>query len=276
MGSPYGYRHMRSSRPSFTARQVALIRAGLERPHLPTGDDEAETRLYQSLSRRHRWIVAGKASRQGVVYRTAFFDREVLLALAAGVRQVGIIGAGYDGRSLRFAFPGVRYFEIDHPATQQDKVARLARIGADSGAITFVPIDLITGDLVIALGEAGLERSPPALFLVEGLLSYLPRTAVETLFGSLREVAGAGARLAAGFLMAAARQPAHRRAWGKLYNLGLLTLGEPWMTVFDPGEPERLLADTGWQIAEESGSPVSYQGPRALMVRAAPTGPITP
>src|SRR3954451_5426825 len=36
--------------------------------------------------------------------------------------------AGYDCRALRFRTPGVRFFEVDHPATRHDKRARLARL----------------------------------------------------------------------------------------------------------------------------------------------------
>jgi len=56
--------------------------------------------------------------------RTAFFDRVVVSAIDRGVAQVVIGGAGYDGRAFRYAKPGVRWFEVDHPATQADKRAR--------------------------------------------------------------------------------------------------------------------------------------------------------
>ena len=62
--------------------------------------------------------------------RTRFFDEQVLAALDRGIRQVVIAGAGYDDRALRFRSPGVRYFELDHPATQADKRRLLA---ADEG-----------------------------------------------------------------------------------------------------------------------------------------------
>ena len=43
--------------------------------------------------------------------------------------KVIIVGAGYDGRAIRYARPGVRWFEVDHPATQRDKLERLERLG---------------------------------------------------------------------------------------------------------------------------------------------------
>ncbi|HZU79342.1 MAG TPA: class I SAM-dependent methyltransferase, partial [Acidimicrobiales bacterium] len=132
---------MRAGRPSVTARIVALTRATLERPTVPSGDAGAERRLYESLG-RVRFYRTGPNWQARMERRTAFFDRATLSALERGVRQVVIVGAGYDGRALRFATPGVRWFEVDHPATQPDKRARLATVGASTDHITFVSVDL--------------------------------------------------------------------------------------------------------------------------------------
>jgi Leucine carboxyl methyltransferase len=44
--------------------------------------------------------------------RAAFFDRVVVNALGRNVSQVVSVAAGYDGRALRYAKPGVRWFEL--------------------------------------------------------------------------------------------------------------------------------------------------------------------
>jgi O-methyltransferase involved in polyketide biosynthesis len=62
----------------------------------------------------------------------------VVDAIDRGVKQVVILGAGYDGRALRFRTPGVRFFEVDHPATQIDKLRRLAALGVSVAGISFV------------------------------------------------------------------------------------------------------------------------------------------
>ena len=61
--------------------------------------------------------------------------------------QVVTGGAGDDGRALRYARPGTRWFEVDHPATQADKRARLARLGLDASPVAFIPADF-TADAV--------------------------------------------------------------------------------------------------------------------------------
>jgi hypothetical protein len=66
------------------------------------------------------WSVA----RAGLAARVLWHDAQVAKALDAGIRQVAVIGAGYDSRAWRFRRDGVRFFELDHGTTQQDKVRR--------------------------------------------------------------------------------------------------------------------------------------------------------
>ncbi|MHB8328179.1 MAG: class I SAM-dependent methyltransferase [Acidimicrobiales bacterium] len=115
---------MRPGRPSLTARGVAVARAGVERPRSPMADLDGEHRLEQGLARWF-WLPSGPLRRYLGV-RTRFFDERVLDAISSGTDQVVIIGAGYDTRALRFRSPGVRFFEVDHPATQVDKRRRRA------------------------------------------------------------------------------------------------------------------------------------------------------
>ena len=73
--------------------------------------------------------------REGQPSRTALIDRVVVNGLERGVAQVAAIAAGYDGRALRYAKPGVRRFEVDHPATQADKRERLNRLHVETSPI---------------------------------------------------------------------------------------------------------------------------------------------
>src|SRR5262245_39655472 len=54
--------------------------------------------------------------------RVAYLDRVVQRAIDdLSIRQVVILGAGYDTRAARMPRSGVRFFEVDHPATQAAK-----------------------------------------------------------------------------------------------------------------------------------------------------------
>lgn len=133
---------MKEQTASHTARSVAARRLQYDRVAAPYGDPAADEALTHDVAeglspthnRMHEYIRA----------RTAFFDRIVVNSIDRGITQVVIGGAGYDGRALRYAKPGVRWFEVDHPATQTDKLARIARIarlGIATPRVRFIPAD---------------------------------------------------------------------------------------------------------------------------------------
>jgi methyltransferase (TIGR00027 family) len=112
--------------------------------------------------------------------RVAYLDRLVGTAVdRLGARQIVILGAGYDTRAARLPRAGVRYFEVDHPATQAAKRARLAELdGYPVDAAIYVTCDFETEDPVARLVAGGLDARAPALVLWEGVVSYLTEDAV--------------------------------------------------------------------------------------------------
>ena len=119
--------------------------------------------------------------------RVAFLDRLVgVMVDRPGVRQVVILGAGYDTRAARLPYSGVRYFEVDHPDTQAAKRERLARVsGYPVGAATYAPCDFEREDPVERLIAAGLSPHEPTLVLWEGVVPYLTEAAVRATATSL-------------------------------------------------------------------------------------------
>jgi methyltransferase (TIGR00027 family) len=242
---------MRDDTASQTARLVAAHRLDYERPAAPFGDPAADEALAGDLAdsrpyrpgRMHEYLRA----------RTAFFDRTVLAALSRGVPQVVVGAAGYDGRSLRYAKPGVRWFEVDHPATQADKRERLARLGIDAGHVTFVPADFTEDPVADRLGDAGLDAGQAALFLFEGVAIYLDNAVTERVLAQFRRVTPVGSALAISVSTqagGAARERLSERVAG---------LGEPARSVLPAGQARVLLARAGWEITEPEGP----RGPRA-------------
>jgi hypothetical protein len=172
---------VRANRPSLTARWVAARRAVLAptRSSTPTGDLEGERALYKDVSGN---VTFNFARPSGVSHRTQFIDGEVAGAIGRGVEQVVILGAGYDGRALRFGGGPTRWFEIDFPSTQADKRRRLAALGVSPVGVTYVPIDLLRSDLDAVLENAGHDATAPTLFLAEGLVPYLTLEATAAMF----------------------------------------------------------------------------------------------
>ena len=88
-------------RSSLQARWIAAQRLRLERtrPSTPGGDVEAEHRLYRAIAGGMNIPVGRSAA---LAQRTQVIDAEVAGALGRGTAQVVLLGAGYDGRPLRF------------------------------------------------------------------------------------------------------------------------------------------------------------------------------
>ena len=107
-------------------------------------------------------------------------------ALADGLGQVVIVGAGFDPLSseLQRDFPTVEFSEIDHPATQRHKVRACAEIGMER--VHFVAVDLNAAGLDReALIGSGFDRTKRTIWIAEGLLMYFPAYVVLSLIRTL-------------------------------------------------------------------------------------------
>ena len=191
---------MRAGRPSNTAQYVAVVRAIL---HARGAIDDSYAKAMLTPTMRAAFVASRapllrSATRSGLyaalAARTLVFDAAVTRALDDGITQVAIIGAGYDSRAWRLARKGVRFFEVDHPATQQAKRER-----APVGGPVFVPVDLERDDLGDALAGAGLDPTVPTQFVIEGVTMYLLEDDVRALLIALYVLAADRSRLAVNF-----------------------------------------------------------------------------
>jgi methyltransferase (TIGR00027 family) len=256
---------------SRTARGVALGRSLLDRPKWPTGDPDAEARLYAMLADGY---TPGVAETRGggddflgfLVKRTRFFDSAVIRALRSGIDQIVILGAGYDGRALRFRSPGVTFFEVDHPATQADKRGRLGEIGAALDEIVFVAADFIDPDWDEHLAAAGHEPARRTLFTCEGLLRYLPEDAFRGLLMTTAQRAAAGSEFVASISTREGAPDERERERERI----LAESGEAVLTVPPAATAVGWLTEAGWHVVSNSSSGQQPTGRDRLLVRARP------
>ena len=237
---------MEDGGPSQTARRVAAHRLDFTRIPADYGDPAADQALAVDVAAGHR-APAGRMH-DYLAARTSFFDRTVVGALGRGVRQVVAGAAGYDGRAFRYAKPGVRWFEVDHPATQRDKLRRLERLGIAASHVRFVEADFTRDPVADRLRASGLDPDVPALFLLEGIAVYLEPAVLESVLGQFRQVAAPGSRLAISVSLSRPRDDGARAR----FQAAVAALGEPARSTFEAGEAEALLARTGWRIAAVS------------------------
>jgi methyltransferase (TIGR00027 family) len=274
---------VRRSTPSSTAQNVALARSYLT--WLGVLDDP-----FAQAMLRPRWALMDKVLRRPVAAwwgrnrtfswlaaRTRFYDDAVTEALDAGIRQVVVVGAGYDSRAWRLARDGVRFFEVDHPATQADKRGRAPENGP-----CYVPVELGVDALHEALPSAGFRTDRPSLFLAEGLTMYLTEPQVRDLLGALHRLGAPGSRLAVNFGLGVEAAAERRgRAGAAFHAVALALSGEHVHFRPTPGHATEVLTATGWtpertHTAPElirryltgSGLPVSGVRPTAFAMTA--------
>jgi methyltransferase (TIGR00027 family) len=259
---------MPSGGPSRTAQQVAAHRLECTRLDVgfgrATDDDLLARDVAGALAIRregmHRYLLA----------RTAFFDRCVVTAIRRGIDQVVVLGAGYDGRSLRYARGGVSFFEVDLAATQADKRERLGRLGVDATGVTFVPADFSHDDVGARLVAAGLGPSA-TLFLLEGVVPYLDDETLRSLLVSVARLAPKGSSMA---ISVGITHDDDRDASGQVesFRATVAALGEPVRSTLSASTARELLSACGWSVHESDdgdGSDVATEQRLGLLVVAA-------
>ena len=183
---------MRKKQSSLTAAGIALARAiESEKP--------ADERIcYDPYARQFipAWmyhifgffIKSGYSERRGpgvngfLVARDRYIDDVLRKFLDESLPQIVILGAGYDSRAYRFDLANqVEIFEVDHPATQADKLSKLQSVfGKMPDHIIYVPIDFNTQTLEERLMESEYAPNLKTLFIWQGVTMYLTSDAIDT------------------------------------------------------------------------------------------------
>ncbi|GLX23767.1 MULTISPECIES: class I SAM-dependent methyltransferase [Streptomyces] len=189
---------------------------------------------------------AGAGTVPFLAIRTTYLDRAIVRAVQEhGIRQVVFLAAGMDTRFYRLPWPdGVTVYELDRPALLEAKAEMLAGEPAPAGRTRVtVPVDL-TQDWTGPLEEAGWRADQPVLWVVEGLLFFLPEDAVRGLISTLAGHSAPGSVLLGDVISKAALQNPLSRPFLNCLEED----GNPWL--FGTETPEDLLAECGWDVRE--------------------------
>lgn len=235
---------MEEAIPSRTALSVALRRAAHQLYDSPLvfedplaakilGEAYAED-LRRTPVRADRPF--STALRAHIVARSRYAEDNLRRAIAAGVRQYVLLGAGLDTFAYRNPWPRLRVFEVDHPATQSWKRELLAtnRITIPAN-LTYVSVNFERQSVSQRLAESGFNRSAPAFFAWLGVVPYLTLEAFRATVGFIAsQPAGSGVALDYG-LPRASLPPLEQLAHDSLASRVQLA-GEPFQLFFTPRE----------------------------------------
>ena len=183
--------------------------------------------------------------RAHIVTRSRYTEDRLHDAVTRGMTQYVLLGAGFD--TFAYRQPNwardLRIFEVDHPASQEAKRARLARARIEVPAnVTFVPVDFETTALTDGLAAGGVALDRAAFFSWLGVLVYLNGAAIEAVF---RAFAG----LPAGSEIVLTFSPPDRDGAASGLARRAAAMGEPWKTRLEPAELLARLGRAGFSDA---------------------------
>ena len=250
---------MREDQPSKTAYRVALRRAAHQIwDHPRVLDDPIALKIIGRDAAAEltgtRPPASSRYLRAFVVARSRFAEDHLAEAVAEGVRQYVVLGAGLDTFAYRNPFAGLRVFEVDHPATQAWKRGLLAAASiAIPATLAFTPVDFEKDTLADRLAMAGFQAHEPAFFSWLGVTPYL---AEETALATLRWIASGSPQNGVAFDYTVPRASLgfiHRIAFDAL-AARVSAAGEPFIGFFDPQKLAHELSAMGFHQLEDLGA----------------------
>lgn len=194
--------------------------------------------------------------------RARFVEDAVEQAIAAGIRQYVILGAGLDSFAYRRRELGtrVRVFEVDQPDSQQWKQRRLDDLEVEiPPSLAFVSVDFERETLADGLRRAGFDDTRPTILSWIGVTMYLGLDAVEQTLRSIASCAPA-TRVVLTYDVPASALSGMQREVRDAISRVVTQLGEPFVSAFEPIEIESLLLRLGFlDIAHYSPADVVAQ-----------------
>lgn len=260
-------RYRGSARASRMALAAAIARATHKRYDSPLVFDD--TLAFDMLFGHWRWIVANRfldwlVLRKllavmrpvygQVVARARFSEDTLHAAIARGVRQYVIVGAGLDTFALRQPELADRLtvFELDHPASQNLKRKLIERIGPVPRNLEFVEADFERESVGEALQKSCFDPAEPCFLSWLGTTFYLTEAATLATLRSIADCAAPGSELVFDFCVPEESLGPHDRAELAALKRLAARRGEPFVSSFLPAQLAERISGLGLELIEHA------------------------
>jgi methyltransferase (TIGR00027 family) len=248
---------MQLGKPSRTALVAAFHRAAHQvLEHGRIFADPLALRILgadaETVARKAEENASGRRMRIFIAVRTRFAEDALAAAIARGVRQVAVLGAGLDTYAYRSSFRG-RIFEVDHPATQTWK--RQCLRDADiplPDSLTFAPVDFEHQILAEGLAAAGFDQTQETFFIWLGVVPYLKEEAVWSTLAFIASLPN-GAHVVFDYSDPPASLSPEWRTRHEKRAARVAGLGEAWVSYFEAEKLHPKLKGLGFTEIEDLG-----------------------
>jgi methyltransferase (TIGR00027 family) len=187
-----------------------------------------------------------RSLRTGIAARSRIVEDALHEAVARGISQYMVLGAGFDTFAFRTPYPAeqLRVFEVDHPDTQAAKRRVVLNAGLEfPDALTLVPVDFSTQNLPERLDMLGFDFKRPAFISFLGVSMYLEPTAFEQTLMTIASRCACGTELVFDYLVPPSSLGLMDRLALQLLTWRVARMGEPLRNFLDPDAlPARLKA----------------------------------
>ena len=259
---------MKEEKPSESAERVAAVRAAWSKR------SEAERVCNDPLARHflgpelgsviddpsltEAAAAAVEQSTPGAIgcigARTRYIDDYLKTCIDSGIKQLVMLGAGYDTRPYRFAeLKGkVRVFELDQPATQRAKIEKIKAIfGSTPDHVVYVPIDFDKESMADRLLSSGFARNLKTLFIWEGVTMYITAEAVDATLSFVARNSGKGSSIIFNYMFQSVVDGTCRTDDAEKMRQSYAQRGEPLIFGIREGAIDKFMSKRGFSNVKD-------------------------
>jgi methyltransferase (TIGR00027 family) len=187
-----------------------------------------------------------------IILRNRYYEQQLLAMHAGDVRQLVLLGAGYDSIALRQMLPGLTIFEVDAPATQRIKRAILTRHNDlhPRTQVAYVECDFEHNDLREALTLGGFRSELPCLVVWLGVSYYLSNAAVNDTLRRIATLSAPGSCLIWDYMDRSVIDRTTPYAGARRAAAAVAKRGEPYIFGLEPEPLAQLCTQAGFAIED--------------------------
>lgn len=255
------------SKSSRTAGFICMYRAAsyLEKNKFYQSDDYIAPKLLPGLIKflvsnklvNFRWPFFPKGIYEYVIARTKYIDDIFEESMKQGIEQILLFGAGFDTRAVRFADKNIntKIFELDTIHTQTAKIEQFKKRNISIPRNTiFIPIDFNVDSVSEKLESNGFMRNKTTLFILEGIIQYLNKEAVDKLFKLLYELSAHESKVVFDYVYASVLRKENIYYGETDIYKKVNSVREPWLFGIEKGETEAFVKKYKFNLIQNLNS----------------------